>query len=102
MKIAVAAPVSATALLASSLILAAPSYADDSAVFGQQAHIAICNMVGQEPTPHGIWAANSVLLTEQGSFDLNYGQMQKAIGYAIANYCPQYKDIYATYRQTYP
>ena len=55
----------------------------------------ICNLVGQEPTPHGIWAANSYLLSEQDG--LRYGQMQDAIGYAISNYCTQYSSIYSAY-----
>lgn len=72
---------------------------DNSAAFGR----AVCNLVGQEPTPHGIWAANSYLLSEQtpGSA-LNYGQMQDAIGGAISYYCPQYNSIYTSYRATYP
>ncbi|MET4432095.1 hypothetical protein ABIA65_005414 [Mycolicibacterium sp. 624] len=34
--------------------------------------------------------------------NLNYGQLQQGIGYAIANYCPQYNGIYQSYRSYYP
>lgn len=81
--------------------LAAPSHADISAAFGEQNYVVICNLVGQEPTPHGIWAANSYLLSAQSS-NLNYQQMQNAIGYAIGNYCTQYTAIYGAYRSRYP
>lgn len=81
--------------------VAAPGHADTSADFGEENYIAICNLVGQEPTPHGIWAANSYLLTAQSS-NLNYGQMQSAIGYAIGNHCAQYTAIYGAYRSRYP
>jgi hypothetical protein len=78
---------------------APPSHADKSTAFGEAHHQVICNYVGQEPTPHGIWAANSILMSES---NLNYGQMQAAIGYAIKNYCPQYDSIYSAYRSRYP
>lgn len=75
---------------------------DLSVAFANRNYQVVCNEVGQEPTPHGIWAANSVLLTEQTGAQLNYSQMQLAIGYAIVNHCPQYTDIYNSYRARYP
>src|SRR6516165_11625598 len=92
--------ISAT-LMGVATSFASPSYADNSMAFqfGDYNHTVICNLIGQEPTPHGIWAANSYLLTvEAPGVNLNYGGMQKAIGYAINNYCPQYNSIYSAYR----
>jgi hypothetical protein len=74
--------------------------ADTPAAFGERNYQVICNYVGQEPSPHGIWAANSILLSQQQ--DLNYGQMQAAIGVAISNHCSQYASIYSAYRSRYP
>lgn len=93
----------AVALIGCAVFFAPPSYADKSTAFGEANHEVICNYVGQEPTPHGIWAANSVLLTQQPvGYELNYSQMQAAIGYAISKYCTQYSSIYSAYRTRYP
>lgn len=100
MKYALAGFTLGVSLVGFSVVLAPPSHADRSSAFGEKYHVRICNDVGQEPTPHGIWAANSVLLSQQT--ELNYKQMQAAIGYAIHNYCPQYNSIYSAYRSTYP
>jgi hypothetical protein len=54
---------------------------------------------GLGTVPHTIWAMVSVWMTQT---NLNYGQLQKGIGYAVANYCPQYNDIYQSYRSYYP
>lgn len=82
--------------------VASPVHADDSAAFGAENHEVICNLIAQEPTRRGIWAANSYLLTAQDiSLNLNYGQMQKAIGYAVSNYCTQYAQIYSAYMAKY-
>ena len=99
MKSVLAGVAVAASLMGLATSLASPSYADGSAAFGEQYHMLICNLVGQEPTPHGIWAANSYLLSEQDG--LRYGQMQDAIGYAISNYCTQYSSIYSAYRSRY-
>ncbi len=83
-------------------VCAGPAYADNSAEFGAENHEVICNLIAQEPTPHGVWAANSYLLTAQDvSLNLNYGQMQRAIGYAVSNYCTQYARVYSAYLAKY-
>ena len=105
MKSALAGVAISAALMGVATSFASPSYADDSLAFqfGDYNHAVICNLVGQEPTPHGIWAANSYLLTVQEvDLNLSYGKMQKAIGYAINNYCPEYRSIYSAYRSRYP
>jgi hypothetical protein len=103
-KLAVAGAAFALAgLTGFAISFATPSHADTPSAFGDRNRQVICNDVGQEPTPHGIWAANSVLLSEQQEYPgLNYGQMQVAIGYAISQNCPQYADIYNAYRSRYP
>ncbi|MBY0288617.1 MAG: hypothetical protein K2X52_15945 [Mycobacteriaceae bacterium] len=100
MKHGLAASIIGASMVVSGVVLAAPGHADDAAAFGEYNWQVICNYVGEEPTPHGIWAANSVLLTQQ-TINLNYGQMQDAIGYAIKDHCPQYTDIYIAYRSRY-
>jgi len=90
----------AVVITATALSFASPAHADSPAAFGERNYQAICNLVAQEPTPHGIWAANSILLSEQ--MDLNYGQMQTAIGIAIRNHCSRYSAIYSAYRSRYP
>lgn len=93
-----------TALLGLSLVVPAmPSHADDySSIFGDKYHELICDLIAQEPTPHGIWAANSYLMSEQvGPYFLNYGEMQSAIGYAITGHCTQYRSIYSAYMGQY-
>ncbi|MDQ1305632.1 MAG: hypothetical protein QG671_1464 [Actinomycetota bacterium] len=92
----------ATAIICLAIVSASPAQADDSAAFGAENHEVICNLIAQEPTTRGIWAANSYLLTAQDiSLNLNYGQMQNAIGYAVNNYCTQYAQLYAAYRARY-
>ena len=92
----------AAVLMGLATAVASPVHADDAAAFGAENHKVICNLIAQEPTPHGIWAANSYLLTAQSvSLNLNYGQMQNAIGYAVSNYCPQFSQTYAAYRAKY-
>ena len=82
--------------------VAAPCHADISAAFGEENHQVICDLIAQEPTPHGIWGANSYLLTAQDvSLNMNYRQMQNAIGYAVSNHCPQFAQTYASYRAKY-
>lgn len=83
--------------MALSVSLAPIGNADDPFIFGERNHMLICNLVGQEPTPRGIWAARSYLLSVDPG-DLRYGQMLDAIGYAIGMYCPQYASIYQTYK----
>jgi hypothetical protein len=90
-------------LMGAALCCAPAGHADRSAEFGEQFYQTICNYVGQEPTAHGIWAANSVLLSQQSvPYQLDYKQMQNAIGYAIQNHCPQYNSIYSAYRAQWP
>lgn len=80
-----------------------PAPADISAAFGEENHQVICDLIAQEPTPHGIWGANSYLLTAQDvSLNMNYRQMQNASGYAVSNHCTQYAQVYAAYRSKYP
>ncbi|WP_133053080.1 hypothetical protein [Mycolicibacter minnesotensis] len=105
MKSALAGIFVGISLVGSAVALASPGRADNSSEFGEKYHLRICNDVGREPTPHGIWAANSILLSQQGGDRygrLNNKQMQAAIGYAIDNYCPQYSSIYSAYRSRYP
>lgn len=90
------------ALMGFAVIVAPPGRADVSAAFGEENHQVICNLIAQEPTPHGIWAANSYLLTAQDvSLNMNYRQMQNAIGYAVSNHCPQFAQTYSAYRAKY-
>lgn len=99
---------SGLSILGIATALASPSNAtpvptDPSGAFGEENYAVICNLIGQEPTPHGIWGANSYLLTEQPvSLNLNYRQMQLAIAWAIAWHCPEYTAIYSAYRSRYP
>jgi len=67
--------------------------------FGDVYSNAICSDLQADPTRHRIWIQVSVWMTQT---NLNYGQLQKGIGYAIAKYCPQYNDIYSSYRSYYP
>ncbi|MEW2484602.1 hypothetical protein AB0876_33980 [Mycobacterium sp. NPDC049093] len=67
--------------------------------FGDAYSGAVCNELAADPQRHTIWAMVSVWMTQT---NLNYGQLQKGIGYAIANYCPQYNGIYQSYRSYYP
>lgn len=60
---------------------------------------SVCNMVGQEPTPHGIWAANSYFISVN---NVKYSEMQEWIGSAIYSFCPEYYPIYEAYRSRYP
>lgn len=96
----VAGVLSGLILVGLSTVCAPESYADNSSTFGEQNWRRICNQVGQEPTAHGIWAANSILLSQQRV--LNYKQMQDAIGYAIQNHCTQYASVYTAYRTQWP
>lgn len=67
--------------------------------FGDVYSNAICSDLQADPTRHTIWTQVSVWMTQT---NLNYGQLQKGIGYSIAKYCPQYNDIYSSYRSYYP
>ena len=91
------------ALMGIATSTAPAAHADNSAAFGDENHQVICNLIAEEPTPHGFWATNSYLLTAQDvSVNLNYGQMQNAIEYAVVHYCIQYAKIYSAYRAKYP
>ena len=67
--------------------------------FGDAYSGAICNELAADPQRHTIWAMVSVWMTQT---NLNYGQLQQGIGYAIGHYCPQYNGIYQSYRSYYP
>jgi hypothetical protein len=67
--------------------------------FGDAYSGSICNELAADPQRHTIWSMVSVWMTQT---NLNYGQLQQGIGYAIANYCPQYNGIYQSYRSYYP
>jgi hypothetical protein len=67
--------------------------------FGDAYSGTICNELAGDPQRHTIWAMVSVWMTQT---NLNYGQLQQGIGYAISSYCPQYNGIYQSYRSYYP
>lgn len=67
--------------------------------FGDAYSTTICNELAADPQRRTIWSMVSVWMTQT---NLNYGQLQQGIGYAIANYCPQYNGIYESYRSYYP
>ncbi|MDQ1305636.1 MAG: hypothetical protein QG671_1468 [Actinomycetota bacterium] len=67
--------------------------------FGDVYSNAICGDLQVDPQRRRIWTQVSVWMTQT---NLNYGQLQEGIGYAIAEYCPQYYDIYSSYRSYYP
>ena len=67
--------------------------------FGDAYATVICQELASEPVRHTIWRQVSVWMTQT---NLNYGQLQQGIGYAIANYWPQYNGIYQSYRSYYP
>lgn len=90
------------AFLTISLPLASPASADQFRSiqeFGDAYSGTICNELAADPQRHTIWAMVSVWMTQT---NLNYGQLQKGIGYAIANNCPQFNGIYQSYRSYYP
>lgn len=62
----------------------------------------ICDLVSQQPTPRGIWAALSYLLSEQRGEMPDRGKVLDAMGPAINAYCPQYNSVYQAYRSSYP
>lgn len=67
--------------------------------FGDAYSGAVCSELAADPQRHTIWSMVSVWMTQT---NLNYGELQEGIGYAIANYCPQYNSIYQSYRSYYP
>lgn len=67
--------------------------------FGDAYSTAICNELAADPQRHTIWSMVSVWMTQT---NLNYGQLQQGIGYAIQTYCPQFTGIYKSYRSYYP
>lgn len=64
--------------------------------FGDAYATVICQEVRNEPVPHTIWRQVSVWMTQT---NLNYGQLQTGIGYAIGNYCPRFNGVYLRYMQ---
>lgn len=67
--------------------------------FGDAYSSIICSELAQEPVRKTIWRQVSVWMTQT---NLNYGQLQQGIGYAVSSYCPQYNGIYQSYRSYYP
>ena len=67
--------------------------------FGDVYAKAICSDLQADPRRHRIWIEVSVWQTQT---NLRYSQLQQGIGYAIDTYCPQYRDIYSSYRSYYP
>lgn len=92
-------------LIGLGLACAPTSHADKAQAFGDANYQVICDYVAQEPTPHGIWAAISILLTQQepiySAGGLNHRQMQSAVGYAINGHCPKFSAAYSAYRSQY-
>lgn len=88
-----------------ALACAPPGHADKAQAFGDANYQVICDYVAQEPTAHGIWAAISVLLTQQiptySAGGLDHRQMQSAVGYAIKGHCPKFSAAYSDYRSRY-
>jgi hypothetical protein len=84
-------------------VAAAPSASADKyrsiQDFGDAYSGSICSELAADPQRRTIWAMVSVWMTQT---NLNYGQLQDGIGYAIGNYCPQYTGIYVSYRSYYP
>ncbi len=67
--------------------------------FGNVYSNAVCSDLDADPTRHRIWTQVSVWMTQT---NLSYTELQQGIGYVIDTYCPQYRDIYASYRGYYP
>jgi hypothetical protein len=67
--------------------------------FGDVYSKAVCSDLQADPTRHRIWIEVSVWMTQT---NLGYSQLQQGIGYVIDTYCPQYRDIYSSYRSYYP
>lgn len=67
--------------------------------FGDAYSGAVCSELAADPQRRTIWSMVSVWMTQT---NLNYGQLQQGIGYAIGTYCPQYNGIYQSYRSYYP
>jgi hypothetical protein len=91
--------VSAGAASAIALSTAAVASADNYRSvqdFGDAYASIICRELADEPVPHTIWRQVSVWMTQT---NLNYGQLQTGIGYAIANYCPTFNGVYLRYMQ---
>jgi len=75
----------------------------DESNYNAQAAKLVCNLVSQDPTPHGIWAALSYLMSEQSmSNPMPRYQILDAMGTAIFSYCPDYMPAYREYRSVSP
>jgi len=71
--------------------------------YNAQAAQLVCDLVSAEPTPRGVWAALSFLMSEdRSSVAMPRSQILNAMGSAIWWYCPQYMDVYREYRSISP
>lgn len=76
---------------------------DDESRYNAQAAQLVCDLVRAEPTPRGVWAALSYVMSEQSfSESMPRYQILDAMGSAIFSYCPEYMAIYREYRSVSP
>ena len=62
--------------------------------FGDAFANDICYQLDADPRRNTIWSMVSVWNTQT---NLSRTQLKTGIGYAIANYCPQYNRVYQSY-----
>lgn len=98
-KLAAAALIAVGALAATATPATADSWEFSSVQeFGDAFANDICYELDADPQRRTIWAMVSVWQTQT---NLNRTQLKKGIGYAIANYCPQYNRLYQSYLSHY-